>query len=74
MQLTHGSPPALVLHNFVFQPDTPPLDLILRKQACVAVLGIGTDEDDLPRLTAALTAVTAPSTPVSPQLCPSTAP
>ncbi|MBO1324846.1 TOBE domain-containing protein [Acetobacter sp. TBRC 12305] len=55
MQLTHGSPPALALHNFVFRAGTPPLDLILRRQDCVALLGIGPDEDDMPSLTAALT-------------------
>ncbi|MFT9257426.1 MAG: ABC transporter ATP-binding protein [Acetobacter sp.] len=55
MQVTHGSPPALVLHNFVFQPATPPLALILRQQDCVALLGIGQDTQDMPRLTAALT-------------------
>ena len=55
MQAVHGSPTALSLHDFAFQPATPPLTLDIHRRECVALLGIGSDPHDIPRLTDALT-------------------
>lgn len=54
MHTAHGSHPPLELHNLAFLPPRPVLNLRVEKGQCVALLGIGAEQDDLNRLTAVL--------------------
>lgn len=54
MQAAHGTPPQLELHALAFLPPHPALSLSVAKGQCVALLGIGAEQDDLMRLTEVL--------------------
>nr|WP_298795786.1 ABC transporter ATP-binding protein [uncultured Acetobacter sp.] len=51
MHTAHGSPPSLDLHTLAFLPPLSGLSLSVGKGQCVALLGIGSEHDDLTRLT-----------------------
>lgn len=51
MHTAHSSPPPLALHNLAFLPPLPGLSLRVEKGQYVALLGIGTEHEDLSRLT-----------------------
>lgn len=65
MSPAHGSPPALALTDLAVLPTAPPLTLRLAAGRCIALLGIGSNPQDL----TALTQVLAGRTPSSGQIC-----
>lgn len=65
MPLAHGSPPALALTDLTVLPGAPALTLRLPAGRCVALLGIGSNTQDL----TALTEVLAGRRPSSGQIC-----
>lgn len=54
MPPAHGSPPALALTGLTVLPKAPPLTRRLSDGGCVALLGIGSNANDLTALTEAL--------------------
>ena len=65
MPPAHGSPPALALTDFTVLPKASPFALRLTTGHCIALLGIGSDTQDLHALTEAL----AGRRPASGQIC-----